>query len=237
MTSIAKYILLISSLFSAFSLSARDVSGRYGVSLMGMYGWNETWKGYGGVDVMGYMPFHKYFEATAAAEVHSPAVVSFSATARPKYQLSVGELFADGSFYYRHLSSYDVADIDFAVSAGYRMDYVSAQLGVVSHVTCDLEHSGGSGSDSVRDPVSLLYRFAFNVRPASSCWNAGAGVANYTDFEYENTLGPLFFLHGRYDIGDRISVILRGELKPAGVFHMNAQFWGISFRLGASYSF
>lgn len=232
-----KLACIITFLLISVSLSAMEHPDRYSVSLVGLYGWNETWKGYAGADIVGYMPFCKHFEAIAAVEGSGPGIFSMSATARPKYQFTVGELFADGSVHYRNLAVYGISELNFALSAGYRMDYVSVQLGVTSHLSFDRDRETRSDQIRVIEPLNLLYRLAFNVRPASSRWNAGAGVANYTDFEYGRTFGPLYFLHGHYDINDNISVLLRGELKPSGVFHMSAQFWGISFRTGVCYSF
>ena len=232
-----KLICALICLLMSLSAVARDVPGRYSVGLMGMYGWNETWKGYGGADVVGFMPFHRFFEATAVAELHSPGISAFTATARPKYQLPVGELFADGSFHFRHLAPYGVSDLNLAVSAGYRMDYVSVQFGVVSHLMIDNERVENLSPGRVKEPANFLYRVAFNVRPSSCRWNAGAGVADYTDFEYEHSCAPIYFIHGHYDLDDNFSVLLRGDLKPSGVIHMNAQFWGISFRAGVEYKF
>lgn len=232
-----KFTCVISCLLIAVSLSSRELPDRYSVSFVGLYGWNETRKGYAGADIVGYMPFCKYFEATAAVEGSGPGIYSLSATARPKYQLPVGELFADGSAHYRNLAVYGISELNLALSAGYRMDYVSVQLGVVSHFSYDNERSIQSDRTKVVEPLNLLYRLAFNIRPVTSRWNAGAGVANYTDFEYGRSFSPLYFLHGHYDINDNISVQLKGDLKPSGVFHMSAQFWGISFRAGVRYSF
>ena len=229
--------LLISGVLFPGILNA---SSGYSISLMGVYGWNETWKSHGGVDVIGYFPINSHFEATASAECLSAGAFSTTLVARPKFILPVGEIFLDGSLHYRHFSRYRTADFDIAASAGYRMDYVSAQFGLISHTSLDYEYSSevsSSGSRNVSEPFNLLYRVAFNVRPASSVWNAGCGVANFTDFEYERTWEPMFFLHGSYNVSNRLSVLFRGDLKPSGAFHLNAHFWGIAARAGIKYTF
>lgn len=216
---------------------AQESGGRYSVSVMGMYGWNETWHSHGGIDVVGYMPFSRHFEAAAAAEIHNPSTFALTATARPKFPLAVGEIFIDGSLHYRAHASYGIADFNFAASAGYRMDYVSVQVGATSHFTFDLNRKNTGKSETIVEPLNLLYRVAFNVRPASSRWNAGGGIANYTDFEYERTWGPMYFLDGHFDVNDNLTVLARFDLKPTGVFHQVAEFWGAAFRAGVKYSF
>lgn len=231
-----KFLFSALVLFLAATFSYSQES-HYSVSLGGVYGWNDTWKSHGGIDAIGYFPINQHFEATASAEYLSPKVFATTVTARPKFPLPVGEIFLDGSVHYRQLSCYKTADFILAASVGYRMDYVSVQFGLASHTTLDLERDKGTASQNVSEPFNLLYRVAFHIRPATSRWNFGGGAANYTDFEYERTWEPMFFLDGLIGIDDHFSVLLRGDLKPAGAFHLNAQFWGIAFRAGIKYTF
>lgn len=213
--------------------SAQTAQDRYSVSIAGMYGWNETWKSHGGLDVLGYLPFSNNFEMSPSVEFHNPGVFAATVVATPKIPLKTGELFFDCAAHYRNLSSFRVADFNAACSFGYRMDYVSVQLGVMTHLSVDTEHTSGN----VVEPVNLLYRLAFNVRPFSSRWNLGAGAANFTEFEYERPWQAIFFLNGHYDINDNISLLFRGDLKPAGLFHITTQFWGMAARIGVKLRF
>jgi len=219
------------------TISMAQSPERYSVTLMGVYGWNGTWKSHGGVDAIGYLPINEHFEATASVEYLSSKTFAATATARPKFPLPVGELFLDGSVHFRNFAAYKTADFTLAASVGYRMDYVSVQFGLINHTILDMARDKKSESINVTEPFNMLYRAYFNVRPRSSRWNAGAGAANYTDFEYERTWEPMFFLHGHYDIDEHFTVLLRGDLKPAGAFHLNAQFWGIAARAGVKYTF
>jgi len=219
-------------ILSAVSLQAQEKHERYSISALGMYGWNQTWRNHGGLDVIGYLPVSRHFEASASMELHSPNTFSITATASPKFKLPVGEIFIDGTIHYRQMCIWGTADLNLAASVGYRMDYVSAQIGFTPHFTLDLEQHR-----HITEPINMLYRLSVNVRPCSSRWNAGAGVANYTDFEYERTCEPMFFINGHFDINERFSIPARLDIKPAGAFHLTAQFWGISFRTGVKYTF
>lgn len=229
--------ITVALIFLASLLSAGENSACRSLTVMGMYGWNETWHNYGGVDIAAVLPAGGWFEAAVAAEVHNPKTYAVTATARPKINLKAGAIFLDCSAHYRAHASYGTADFNLAASAGYRMDYFSVQIGATSHFTYDLERKNGGKSENISEPLNLLYRASFNVRPASSRWNVGGGVANYTDYEYERTWVPMFFLDGRFDIDERLSVLCRFDLKSAGTFHGTAEFWGAAFRAGVRYSF
>lgn len=222
---------------SATLLSAREPDERFSLSLMGIYGWNETWHNYGGLDIIGYLPFSNHVEATVAAEVHNPKTAAITATVRPKFHLGTGVIFIDGSIHYRTHISYGIADFNIAASMGYRMNYFCIQLGATSHLIFDLERKAMEKSGTVSEPLNLLYRVAFHVRPDKSGWNIGGGISNYTDFEYERTWLPMFFLDGHLDFNERLSVLCRADLKPAGTFHGTAEFWGASVRAGVKYTF
>ena len=226
--------IILSSLLAASALTAQE---KPSLSVTGMYGWNETWQSHGGTDLKGEFPINPHFEACAAAEFITPGIFSVGATARPKFPLKTGELFLDGTLHFRNLAPYGIADFDIAASFGYRMDYVSVQAGIISHYTIDTERDNNGTSENVSEPINLLYKVYFNVRPSTSRWNAGAGVANYTDYEYERTWEPMYFIHAHYDFDSRLSLLFRTDLKPAGAFHLNAQFWGVAVRAGIKYTF
>lgn len=212
-------------------------SGPYSVSLYGVYGNNETYGHTGGFDLVGYVDVNKYFELDAALEYRSPRSCAVSAFARPKLPLPVGELFLDGAINFRYFGDCSMGVFTASGSVGYRMDYVSVQLGISSRILIDMLRQKGSGGDNVSEPVNLTYRIAFNVRPAVSCWNIGIGVANYTLYEFERAAQPIFFIGGHYDFHRHLTAVLETDLKPAGIFHMNARYWGVNVRAGIKYGF
>lgn len=222
-------------IFTTILLQAGETGERYSVSVTGLYGWNDSWKHHGGFDISGFLPVSRHFEATAAAEYHNPGTFAVTATARPKFHLGKGDLFIDGSAHFRAHASYGIADFNIAVSAGYRMDYFSIQAGATTHFTFDLERKGKS--DTIIEALNLLYKVRFNVRPATSRWNLGGGIANYTDYEYERTWVPMLFIDGHFNVSDSIALLWRFDFKPAGTFHQAAEFWGAAVRVGAKYSF
>ncbi len=224
----------------------------YSVTILGEYGYNTTWGGFGGGEVRANLPFNDYFELDVAAEGLSSRVYTFSATARPTFPLPVGELFLDGTLFYSAVQRNRIADFVMAASLGYRMDYVSVQFGTFCQVFGDLDYNYHSLDSYSVDPFNVLYRIQANVRPQKSPWNLYLGVSDYTELEYERHWQPLFFLGVHYDLpfynvfsksdnlrGNIRNIRLLAEVycKPTGMFHLDASFYGIKGKLGLSLKF
>ncbi|MCQ2272453.1 MAG: hypothetical protein MJZ72_06680 [Bacteroidales bacterium] len=226
-----------SQLLTVPSDSVKFPNERYSISLMGMYGYNYTWHSYGGIDINGHMPINQHFEMDAALEIHSASVCALTVVARPKFPIKKGEFFLDGSIHSRIFWGYKTTMLSFSGSFGYRMDYVSVQIGLLSNFIMDMELDYRTNNSHVYEPFNILYRLAVNVRPQRSCWNLQIAVANYTDYEYERTWLPIFMLRGNYNFLNHFSAILDIDFKSAGKFHLNNQFWGVNVRTGIKYMF
>ena len=211
-------------------------SDRYSISAYADYGYNSSWRNYGGLDVRGFFPLTGHFEMTANAEILTSGVFSASITASPKFRLPVGEIFIDGTVNCRNLFKYNVAELVIAASAGYRMDYASVQLGLFYRGIFDTGKSSG-GSYVGETPLDMVYRAAFCVRPQRSRWNAGGGVTNYDEYEYERMWQPMFFIDGHYDLNEKLTLLACIRIKPAGIFHQMASFYGIGTKIGVSCKF
>jgi len=227
-----KALIILALSLSFLSASAKE-NPKYSITALGVYAWNVPWKHHGGVDLLGYLPVCRHFEADVAFETLSSRVVAFGAIARPKLPLPVGELFIDAAIHDRLFAASRISELALAASAGYRMDYVSAQVGVLSRRIYD----HGGISDTVTEPTYFLYRVAVNTRPSACRWNIFLGAGNYTEFHYERTWQPTFFLGGRFDCSTHLTALLRIELKPSGMFSQTTNFWGSAIRAGATYKF
>lgn len=228
---------LVIFLLAGASLSAQTYgSDRYSVSAYANYGYNSSWRNYGGFDVRGFLPLARHFEMTANAEILTSGVFSSSVTARPKFLLPVGEIFIDGTVNFRNLYKYESSELVFAASAGYRMNYISVQAGLFCR---GMFGSGDSREKSSvwETPVNVVYRVAFRVRPLKCRWNVGGGISNYDEYEYERMWQPMFFINGHYDLNDRFSLLACVRIKPTGTFQQIASFYGIDTRLGVAYRF
>lgn len=232
-----KIIFLVFFLLVGGVLNAQTYgSDRYAISAYANYGYNSSWRNYGGVDVRGFLPLARHFEMTVNAESLTSGVFSSSVTARPKFQLPVGEIFMDGTVSFRNLYRYELSELVFAASAGYRMNYISVQAGLFCRGMFDTGNSPEKSS-LWETPLNLVYRIAFRVRPLECRWNVGGGISNYDEYEYERMWQPMFFINGHYDLNERVSLLACVKIKQAGMFHQIASFYGIDTRCGVSYKF
>lgn len=207
-------------------------SSGYELSLNAVYGHNTSWNHYGGADLSAYLPIHRHFEAEAFTQYMSAGDFTASLSVRPKYALPVGELFLDGGVCYKMLHKYRSSDFCAGLSFGYRMDYVNAQLGIFTRKMTDMD-----GGGSQNEAINLLYRVSFKVRPATSVWNLGGGLSNFTEFEYERPWQPIFFIDACYRINRHLRAEASVHVKPTGIFHLTAGYYGIRTALGITYTF
>lgn len=233
-----KLLTIFAFLLLCHAVSAQGY-GRdcYELTGTGIYGYNQTYRSHAGLSLSGFQPVNSGFEAEEYMELAGPGVFSFSATARPKFALPAGEIFLDGTAFYRSFSSYRSAEFVAAGSVGYRMDYVSAQFGMFSRTMMDMDRKVHDNENFVSEPFNLLYRVSFQLRPYSSVWNVGGGFSNYTGYEYERMWQPLFFLNGSYRFNEHLRLDAEVLCKPTGMFHLVASFYGVRSSVGLSYIF
>lgn len=242
-----RFFILLLSVLSVLSIEAAPKP--YTLSLQGIYGYNYTWQHYGGAELKAFMPTSEHVELEAGVQALSSNIYTFSATARPKISLPVGEFFIDASFVYSAVQRNRLHDFVAAGSFGYRMDYVSFQVGCFARTTVEYDRQWNSDETYLSEPFNLLYRLSANVRPLCSPWNLHLGMANFNSFQYERMWQPLFFLGGYYEFtpksnfeygyrsASHFRLLAEVTCKPTGMFHLNASFYGIDARLGFAYKF
>ena len=224
-----------------FNMSAREnrepEPGHYSITVLGVYDHSRTFANQGGFDIAGHMPFNNYVEADAGFEFLGPKILAGTVVARPKLPLKTGELFLDAAIHLRAFNTFGIGNFVLAANFGYRMDYVSVQLGAQRTLIHDFQKSSGDTASDILEPFNPIFRVAFNVRPATSPWNISLGAGNFTLYQYERLYYPIFFLGGHYDFTSHMSVQAEVNLKPSGIFNYNAHFNGLSVRAGLTYSF
>lgn len=233
----------------ALSLSSWAAPKKYSLSLMGEYGYNTTWQHYGGAELKAFMPVNENVELEAAAAALSSNVYCASFTARPKMALPKGEMFIDASFAYNAVQRNRIHDFVGAGSIGYRMDYVSVQVGCFYRAMTSYDREWHSEEEYMCEPFNLLYRISANVRPLCSRWNLYLGMSDYNELQYERMWQPLFFLGGYYDFkpkngfeyeynaASHFRLLAELTVKPTGMFHLDASFYGAHAKVGFAYKF
>lgn len=232
--------IAVAALFVCVNMYARQnqekADDRYGITVLGVYDYSRTFAHQGGVDIAGHMPFHTYIEADAGFEFLGPNILAGTLVARPKLPLKVGELFLDAAVHLRSFNTFGIGTFALAASLGYRMDYVSAQLGIQRTAIHDFRKMPGDKGSDIVEP-NLVFRVAVNVRPQTSPWNISLGAGNFNLYQYERLYYPIFFLGGHYDFTEHLTLQAEVDLKFSGMFNMTTHFNELTARAGLTYSF
>jgi hypothetical protein len=209
----------------------------YQLSVMGEYSYNTTWGHHGNFDIQSLMPFNPHFEMEAKIQLSTANVYSGAIQFRPKFEVPVGEMFIETDVYYRAVARNRVSDFTAAIGVGYRMDYVSVTLGMFSRVVGDWDRSWYSKETYVAEPFNLLYRLEVFCRPQANPWNLSFMFSNVDDYQMERMWQPLFSIGAYYDVAEHWRLNFWAQCKPTGMFHLDATFYGATFRTGFTYKF
>ena len=212
-------------------------SSPYSLSFHAGYAHNLTYGSYATFDLDAYLPINQYFEAEANLRTSTANMHTIGLQLRPKFALPVGELFLEDRLMGRFVSRDNVNEFAHAISIGYRMQYVSVQLGLLSRVIIPVPYENNSDNSYISEPFNLLYRVEAFVRPQTSCWNIAIAISNVDDYMMERAWVPMLYLGGWYDVNKHWRLRLSGKYKHAGMFHMNAHYYASEVRLGVEYSF
>lgn len=204
-----------------------------GVSAVG--GYNPAWGLNAGLDLDGKLSLKDTLDISFAFEGLNDNVWSFGLTARPKVNFRPGTLYADVTAFVRLVARDRLYDFIVAGSAGWKMKHFDFQLGLFSRVSQYLRSP--APEKVLREPTNLLYKLQFNILGDRARWDILGGVKNFTEYEYERMRAPIFYVGGRFDCNDRLGLRAEFDVKPSGILHMTAGFFGVTGRLGATYKF
>ena len=210
---------------------------RYTVTGLVEYSYNKAWGHHANFDVQGLMPFNPHFEMEARVQFSTANVHSGAVQLRPKFEVPVGEMFLETDVYYRGVARNRMSDLTAALGVGYRMDYVSVTVGVYCRVLNDWDRSIYTDESYVVEPFNMLYRLEVFCRPQNNPWNLSFLISDIDDYQLERMWQPLFGIGAYYDVTDHWRLNFAAQCKPTGMFHLNANFYGATFRTGFSYRF
>lgn len=201
------------------------------------YGYNYTWRSYGDLEVQAQLPINPYFEMDAVAHLSTANLYTLSADLRPKFPLPYGNMYVETKLIYRAVVRNRIHNMSSALSIGYKCDYVRFQLGAYIIMFGEFNRDWHSNTEVFIEAPSMIYALEAWVRPQTSVWNLNLRISNYNDYSIERVWQPLFAIGGRYDINNHLKMLAEVELKPTGMFHLDASFYGITARVGVGYKF
>lgn len=231
-----KKILLILCIVALFPYRL-IASSPYSISLHTGYAHNLTYGSYANFDIDAYMPVVQYFEMQSNVRLSTANTYAIGVQLRPKFTLPVGEIYLEDRLLMNIIKRYEYSDFVQSLSAGYRMQYVDVQVGMSTRVIIPMPYEYFTGDELICEPFDLIYRVEAFVRPKTSPWNISLSVANIDNYQVERMWQPMFYLGGWYDINEHWRVSLSGKMKLAGMFHLNAHYYGAELRAGVEYQF
>lgn len=238
-----RLILIVCILQSALCFGAVDSTRwqlpapHYSVTARVEYSYNKSWGHHANIDAQALLPINRNFEMNVNLQASFKNVYTVGVIMRPKFILPVGEMFFDTEVLYKAVLRSNQMDIIAALSLGWRFDYLSVQIGSYARVMGFYGRDWHSDEAYECEPFNLLYRLEVFCRPQSCNWNISAAFANYDGYNFERMWQPLFMLGGRYDVDEHWRVHLDAQIKPTGMFHLNAAFYGATVRAGFTYRF
>lgn len=234
-----KTLLFLALLCSAWLMAANPGFGerKYSLTALAEYSYNTTWGHHANFDVQALLPFNPYFEMEAKMQFSTANVHTGVLQFRPKFELPVGELFLETDLRYRMVARNRIGDITAGVALGYRMDYVSITIGSYCRVFDDWDRDWHSNENFVVEPFNFLYRIEVFCRPQNNPWNLSFMFSDVDDYQMERMWQPLFSVGAWYNVTDHWRLNFAAQCKPTGMFHLDASFYGATFRTGFTYKF
>ena len=234
-----KLVFILTFLCLALSAVAQVQPGdsQYSVSLHAGYGHNLTYGSYANFDVDAYMPINQHFDMQANVRTSTANFHAMGVQLRPKFILPIGELYIEDRLLMRFMSRDSFRDFVHALSVGYKMQYVNVQVGMATRIITPLPYINRSEDEMILEPFDAVYRVEAFVRPQTSPWNISLCLSNMDNYQVERMWQPMFYLGGWYDITKHWRVRLSGKYKLAGMFHLNAHYYGAEVRAGVEYRF
>ena len=214
-----------------------NASSPYSLALHAGYGHNLTYGTFANFDLDAQMPINQHFEMETNLRASTANTYTLGVQLRPKFALPVGEMFLEDRVMANFIARDGFNQYIHALSLGYRMQYVSVQVGMYTRLMMPIPYEHRTGDELICEPFDAIYRVEVRVRPETSPWNISLALSNADDYQIERMWQPMFYLGGWYDIDDHWRVQLTGKLKLAGMFHLNAHYYASELRFGAEYRF
>ena len=216
------FLLIFFLALQAISLNAQEDE----ITVKIRTGHNSSFGGFGAVSVETVQNFDCGFLLSGGAQYNTIGRTALEA--RPAWSVNYnwGVVSAEALLTYRHLASVN----SFAAGAGASISgkWVGFKLGYYYHMY-------GHGGESIKEPFNLYYEFPVNLLPMVEAWDLQLAITNSEIFELERHYQPTFIAQCRYDLNERLGFSMGIGCKPAGMFHLSADYYQSFLNLGVCY--
>lgn len=87
----------------------------------------------------------------------------------------------------------------------------------------------------LRENFILCYNFSAYLKPISHDWNVSLACTNTDYYVINRATNPVFNLQGKYTVKSSLSLYLEAWYKQAGIFNIQANYYGYFFRGGITW--
>ena len=234
-------VTLILTVLTLVSQSAKSASvyqdSCYAIGMTGGYAYNNTYEHYGHFSIDAFLPITHSFYVEVNMRTSTASVHDFALHLHPKIILPVGELFLATRIQYNLFARNEFHSLSTSFCVGYRMDYVSAEIGYGSRVSAFIDLSKHTAENGISEPHNLVYQVEVFARPPQAKWNISTYVTNVTEYQMERMFTPIFGLRTTADIKEHWRIIFEGRCKPVGISNLVASFYGVEGIIGLKYRF
>ena len=189
-------------------------------------GHNASLGGFAAASLEASNTLSKNFKINSGVQYNS--INKTSIEARPAYYMCLdwGKLSAEALLTYSNLSSTN----NIAAGAGAQVEskWVDARLGYYYRIF------GGQGG-WIEEPFNIYYELRAHLIPTIENWDLQLAITNCETFELERHYQPTFLTQCSYYTKANIGISMSLGCKPAGIFHISADYYQAFLKLGVSY--
>ena len=202
------------------------------------YGYNYTYEHFGTFDVLGSYNHKDFFAVTAGFQANTANLYSGTMELSTKFTIKKGYFKLTNKYVYTALARNKLNQIGMGLFCTYYYNHISVGLG--HHVRLFSEMGTPTMYDSYRfiiEPFNVIYLLEVSAMKMDSKWNVGLSFSNLDDFEMERFHQMHYKLFGYYSFNEKLKLWAKFGYKPAGVFNIAVNYWGLDTQIGVNYKF
>lgn len=93
----------------------------------------------------------------------------------------------------------------------------------------------GNRAYRINEPFNIYYSMGVNCLPDLQKWDLSVCMTNCEIFELERHYQPSFIVQGWYYPSEQVGITLGVNCKPAGMFHLSADYYQLYAKAGVCY--
>lgn len=220
----------------AVSLLAFGLSAQTRLTALCDCSYNETYGPSAGLDLLAGIPTGTGFDLEPALQLTSAGVHTAALQTRTLFHAGRPDnsIYLKNRIVFKDVARSGMYDACLGLSLGWESRHLDVEAGMFGRVMDSFSRDIHTLDAALCEPFNLIYSIKGFLRAPESPWNAWACISNADIFQLERMWQPIISAGGLVMLTDRITLRLDAVCKPAGMFHLNAEFYSMSARAGVS---